>query len=222
MSCRSSSDCVLHEIPIHQDWLPPLFAPNDYRILFTGTDETGTGEPAIFLFDFDPQKPGNPITNLSISGLVNTAVWMPDGKILDICYDGISQAANRFCIIDPATGSVINGKLMAPNLKGYRLFGGLFWLSPSGSQVATTVFPENGTRDSMQELRLLDLDGRTGTKLAASLSIDHVSFSPSGPWLAYVTDDESKLEIADINTGMSIPVETNAVPWAISWVGWVR
>ena len=104
-----------------------------------------------------------------------------NGKNLDLSYYCIPQTANKFCIIDPATGSVTTDKLLASNLNGYRLLGGIFWLSPSGNQAAATIFPENATRDSIQELRLLDLDGRLGTKLAATLFIAHVSFSSSGP-----------------------------------------
>jgi Tol biopolymer transport system component len=227
MSCRASGLCLQHEIPIKEHWSlsAPIFSPSDYRILFSGADDSGTGEPDVFLLDFAPDQPNQPIVNLTthifISDGVNTATWTPEGKILDICFDGMSWEINVFCIIDPLTGNVTSGELIYPKLGNYRLYGGLFWLSPTGSQVATTIFPKNGTRDSLQELRLVDLNGHLGPKLAESQWIEYINFSPAGEWLAYVTEEGARLYIADVNTGNSILVQ-ELPQFHISFVGWVR
>ena len=227
MSCRTSGLCPQHEILVneHLSLSAPIFSPYDYRILFSGADETGTGEPDVFLLDFDPDRPDTPIVNLTtqifVSDGINAPTWTSDGKILDICFDGVSWETNAFCILDPLTGNVTYGELISPNLGDYRLYGGMFWLQPAGKQVATTIFPQNGTRDSLQELRLMDLNGHLGPKIAESQWIESINFSPAGKWLAYVTEEGARLYIADANTGNSMLVQELS-QFRISWVGWVR
>ena len=227
MSCRSSGFCALHEIPVNGQWSlsPPIFSPFDYRMLFAGADESGTGEPDVFLLDFDPNESDTPIVNLTtqifISDGVNAPTWTPDGQILNICFDGMSWETNVFCIINPLTGNVSFGELISPNLDDYRLFGGMFWLQPSADQVAVTTFPKNGTRESLQELRLMDLNGHLGAKLAESRWIAYVTFSPSGQWLAYATDEDKHLYLADVNSGHSRLVQ-EFPSFPVTWVGWVR
>jgi hypothetical protein len=227
MSCRTSGFCPQHEIPVNEHWSlsAPIFSPSDYRILFSGADESGTGEPDVFLLDFDPDRPDTPIVNLTsqifVSDGINAPVWISDGKILNICFDGMSWDTNVFCIVDPLTGDVTYGELISPNLGDYRLYGGIFWLQPAGSQVATTIFPKNGTRDSLQEVRLMDLNGHLSPKLAVSQWIALVNFSPSGQWLAYVTEESTRLYIADVNSGNSMLVQELS-QFHISWAGWVR
>ncbi|MEW5829690.1 MAG: hypothetical protein AB1846_12425 [Chloroflexota bacterium] len=227
MSCRSSGFCALHEIPVNEQWSlsAPIFSPFDYRMLFSGADESGTGEPDVFLLDFDPDKPDMPIANLTtqifISDGVNAPTWTPDGQILDICFDGMSWETNVFCIIDPSTGNVTAGELISSSLGDYRLYGGVFWIQPATNQIVISVFPKNGTRESLQELRLMDLNGHLGTKLAASQWISHVDFSPSGQWLAYATDEGKRLYLTDVNSGNSTLVqEFSSFP--VPWIGWVR
>ena len=179
----------------------------------------------MFLLDFDPDRPDTPIVNLTsqifVSDGINAPVWISDGKILNICFDGMSWDTNVFCIVDPLTGDVTYGELISPNLGDYRLYGGIFWLQPAGSQVATTIFPKNGTRDSLQEVRLMDLNGHLSPKLAVSQWIALVNFSPSGQWLAYVTEESTRLYIADVNSGNSMLVQELS-QFHISWAGWVR
>ncbi len=227
MSCRSSGSCELHEIPVNENWSlsAPIFSPFDYRMLFSGADESGTGEPDVFLLNFDPNEPDTPIVNLTtqifISDGLNAPAWTPDGKILDICFDGMSWDLNVFCIIDPLTGNVSFGELLSPSLGDYRLYGGTFWLQPSANQVAITIFPKNGTREALQELRLMDLNGHLGAKLAVSQWISDVTFSPSGQWLVYATDEGKRLYLADVNSGNSMLLqEFSSLP--VFWVGWVR
>ena len=184
MSCRASGLCLQHEIQVNEHLLlsAPLFSPSDYRILFSGADESGTGEPDVFLLDFDPDTSDTPIVNLttqiSVSDGNNASTWTSDGKILNICFDGMSWETNVFCIIDPMTGDTTYGELISPNLGEYRLYSGMFWLQPVGSQVATTIFPKNGTRDSLQELRLMDLNGHLGLKLAETRWIAYIQLFP--------------------------------------------
>jgi len=227
MSCRTSGLCPEHEILVneHLSLSPPIFSPYDYRILFSGADGSGTGEPDEFLLDFDPEKPDTQIVNLTtqifVSDGINIPTWTSDGKILNICFDGMSWETNVFCFLDPLSGDITYGEPISPNLGDYRLYGGMFWLQPFGNQVATKIFPKNGTNRSLQELRLMDLNGQLGPKLAESYMIEQVNFSPTGEWLTYVTEDETHLFIADTNTGISVLVQERS-EFRISWVGWVR
>jgi len=230
LSCRETGDCALQPIPIpsNLELDSPAFAPDNYQVLFSGLDNSGTGKEDAFLLDFDPRGPAKPIVdvtaNLTLSdSVIPPPAWTSDKKIFTICSNGALSDTNTFCMIDPATRSVTAGQPISPNLKGYRLFGGL-WLSPSGKQLAAIVIPVDATRASLPELRLLDLDGHLGTLITKSQSlIDgyQVAFSPSGQYLAYLFENGQTLEAFDTSTGQRIPVYHGAQAWLLSWLGWV-
>ncbi|HEX7542392.1 MAG TPA: hypothetical protein VF352_09695, partial [Anaerolineales bacterium] len=229
LSCRTAGNCESHEIVVPPGFSLsyPFFAPNDYRILFSGLDTGIGGIPGVFLLNLDPLQPNNPVvkvqTNMSI--LANTpapAIWTPDGKIFTDCWDGTAPTKDLFCKIDPVTGIATHGEPVSPNLEGYRPYWFAYWLSPSGDQLVDQVFPVNATEASIPDLRLLDWNGHLGAIVASSFSITNAMFSSSGQSIAYMIEDKQRMEIYDILTGNHIIVFNGNVPSALSLIGWVR
>jgi hypothetical protein len=228
LACRRAGNCTPHVIAVNKDWMlyHPVFAPHDYRILFSGADQTGTGEPDLFLLDFDPQKPDRPVVNITthlfVSDLNVSSFWMPDGQIFSVCYNGASSTTNAFCIIDPNTQAAALHGPIAPNMAGYRILNGSY-LSSSGKQLLAIVVPENAARSAISELRRLDFDGRLGSKLLDLKSpYIQIAISPSDLLASYLVQDEGRLGIVDILSGKDFPVVDGAAPWSVTWAGWVR
>ncbi len=224
--CREGNPCETHEIPTRQELelSAPIFAPKDYRILFMGADYADVGGMALFLLDFDPNGSNDGIEQITPNYLLSdtsfSASWMSDSKVLAICGDWDSPELDVFCTINLEKREVSVYEPIQPNLQGYRLYN--FWqLSPTGNRLAALVFPESSLDEPLPQLRLLDLDGNLGSKIAESQGILIVAFSPSGEWLAYATNEGARLYVADVHTGDSILVQEFA-PHAISWLGWVR
>ena len=71
------------------------------------------------------------------------------------------------------------------------------------------------------KLRLLDWNGHLGAIVASSFSITNTMFSPSGQSIAYMIEDEQRLEIYDVPTGSHTNIFDGTVPSALSWMGWV-
>ncbi len=226
LSCRQKGNCAPVEIPLQPglDLFKAYFAIHDYRILFTGSDYSGTGKTDIFLLNFDPARPDlqpvNLTAHLSVGDGLTGATWTLDGKIFTLCSTAENPEDNWFCIIDPATSETNSGERMSPNLDEYRLFGG-FWLSPLQNQVAAIIFPKNGTRASIPELRLLDFNGHLGDLLVSSQDISAVNFSPSGSFVSYIFEEKQQLGIYNIATGNPILVYSGSTPWTIFSAGWV-
>jgi hypothetical protein len=226
LSCRERGNCAPKEIPLkpNLDLFKGYFAPNDYRILFTGSDYARTGKTDIFLLDFDPSQPDlqpmNLTEHLSVGDGITGAAWTPDGKIFTVCSTAENPEANWFCIIDPTTGEITSGEPMSLNLAGYRLFGG-FWLSPFRNQITAIIFPRNGTRQSIPELHLLDFNGHLGDLLISSQTISAVTFSPTGAYVSYIFDEERQLGIYNIAARKPALVYAGSTPQTIFWAGWV-
>jgi WD40 repeat protein len=228
LSCRTGANCEPHKIVVPPSFSLsyPTFAPNDYRILFSGLDTSIGGIQGIFLLNFDRQQPDRQVvkipSNMSIADIVaQPAAWTPDGFIFTGCWDATPHETDFFCKIDPATGTATHGEPVSPNLDGYRLFGFAYWLSPSGNQLLYLLFPINATDVSIPDLRFLDQDGHLGAIVASSFSISNVMFSPSGQSIAYMLDDEQRVEIYDIPTGSHTNIFDGDVPSALSGMGWV-
>lgn len=226
-SCRAGGDCVLQKFVFQPnfDFSEMQFAPDNYQILLTGSDAgpSGTGQSGIFLLDFDPLKPGNlPVNinaNLSFPDVAYEPIWTSQHTIFMPCSDA-PASLTAFCFIDPASGKVTAGAAISVGMNGYRLFGGI-WLSPSGKQIAAVIFPKNGTRESLLELRLLDLDGHPGTILAESQDLtENLAFSASGQYIAYSFMNGQKLELFDTLGGASTLL-SSADPGTLTWLGWV-
>ena len=231
LACRSTGNCTPHEITVNKDWglYYPIFAPHDYRILFSGTDYS-TGKPDLFLLDLNPLEPDRPIvnitTNLFVSDSNATAAWMPDGKIFTLCYNGVAESANAFCVLDPQFQKAAYQAPVAQNMAGYRIFNG-YYLSLSGKQLVAIVIPviqENMPKSAaISELRRLDFDGHLGTALLALQSpYVQIAISPSDLFVSYVVQDEGRLGVLDILSGENFSALDGASPWSITWAGWVR
>ncbi len=228
MTCRANGNCTPHEIPLSPNLalFKAYFAPNDYRILFTGSDYSGTGKTDIFLLDFDPDHPEKQPVNLtasfSVGDAITAATWASKEKVFTLCSETLDTEATAFCWLNPQTGEISFVESIQPNFDGMRLFGG-YWLSPSGDKLAAILFPENALwGDALPELRLLDWNGHSSIVLSQSLGFNYVNFSPSGKYIAYISMDKAHLEIFNILTDTGIPVTTMPDISAFSWLGWVR
>jgi hypothetical protein len=227
LSCRQSGNCAPQQIPLQPslDLYRGHFAPHDYRFLFTGSDTSGTGKTDMFLLNFDPAQPDlqpvNLMAHLSVGDGITSAAWTAEEKIFSLCHYAQNPEDNAFCIMDPQTGVMTSGELMSSNLDGYRLFGG-FWLSPKQNQIAAKIFPENGTHESIPELRLLDFNGHLGDLLVSSQTIGTVTFSPDGAYIAFIFNEEQQLGVSNIGTKSAISVYENSLPQTILWTDWVR
>ena len=228
LACRSAGECTPHEITYNKDWslYKAIFAPNDYRILFSGSDQAGTGEPDLFLLDFNPLEPDRPVvnitTNLFVADLNVSAFWMPDGQIFTVCYNGVTSTTNAFCVIDPSTQTARWYAPMAQNLAGYRILNGAY-LSSSAKQLLAIVIPEKATRSAIPELRRLDFAGHLGPELLPLQSpYLEIAISPSDLWVSYSVTDEGRLGLVDIQSGKDFAVLEGAPAYSITWAGWVR
>lgn len=222
MSCTPNEDCVPHEIVLDQELelYKAYFAPADYRIVFTGSDTSGTGEPDLFLLDFDPTNPTTNIVNITANSSsladdvgVSPAVWAPDGSIFTLCTD--RQAATMFCSVDPENGNIVSGAIYKDNIARYQL-------SASGKQVLGVVINHNATGKGILEIHLFDLDGNAGPALATGRMFDVIEMSPSEQYLAYVPEYANDLDLIDLLSGKTTQVYTSNLQWTISWAGWVR
>jgi hypothetical protein len=228
LACRSAGECTPHVITSNKDWFlyGAVFAPHDYRILFMGSDQSGTGEPDLFMLDFNPLEPDRPVvnitTNLFVSDLNVSAFWLPDGQIFTVCYNGVSSTTNAFCVIDPHSQTAAWYAPMAQNMAGYRILNGAY-LSSSGKQLLAIVIPEKAGRSAIPELRRLDFGGHLGPELAPMQSpYLQIAISPSDFLVLYTISDEGRLGYVDIQSGKDYPVLDGAPAWSITWASWVR
>lgn len=228
LSCRESGICTSQEIPLNSnlELYRAYFAPTDYRILFTGSDYSGTGKTDIFLLDFDPdhpeKRPVNLTASFSVGDGITAATWASKEKVFTLCSETLDTEATAFCWLDPQTGEISFVKSIKPHFDGMRLFGG-YWLSPSGDKLAAILFPENALwGDALPELRLLDWNGHSSIVLSQSLGFSYVDFSPSGKYIAYISMDKARLEIFNLLTNTGIPITTMPDASAFSWLGWIR
>ncbi len=221
LSCRADGNCAAREIPLRPglELHKAFFAPSDYRILFTGSDYSNTGEPDIFLLDFDPADPGREPVNLTSRSSrvsddvgVSPAIWTPDGGIFTLCNDG--QMTNRFCQVNPVNGEISSGAVYAEHLLHYSL-------SPTGRQVIGVVINHNAPGKGLLELRLFALDGQPGPLLVSNTVISNVVMSRDERFLACTTGEPGQLTFLDLTTGQTRNFSSGAIS-GISWAGWSR
>ncbi len=221
LACRADGNCSAREIQLRPglELYKAFFAPSDYRILFTGSDYSNTGEPDIFLLDFDPADPGREPVNLTSrsSGVaddvgVSPAIWTPDGGIFTLCNDG--QMTNRFCQVNPVNGEISSGAIYAEHIFQYALI-------PTGSRVIGVVINHKAPGKGLLELRLFGLDGLPGPVLASAPALSNVVISIDEKYIAYLSGEPGQVALVDITNG-----QTQSVPsitgWGVSWAGWVR
>lgn len=227
LSCRGQGDCAAQDIPLKPelDLYRAVFAPTDYRILFTGSDYSGTGKTDIFLLDFDPQHPQRQPLNLtagySVGDGITPAVWTAAGEIFIACAETQTDEATAFCLLDPQSGALTF--LDAMKLpQGWRLYGG-YWVSSAADYLTALLCPENTLwGDTLPELRLFDRTGRELATLITTQNVEAVSFSTPARQAAYVFDEGEKLELYDILQGSRVRLHESLHPDVISWLGWVR
>lgn len=224
MSCRTSGLCPQHEILVneHLSLSAPIFSPSDYRILFSGADESETGEPNIFLLDFNPDEPGrqaenltNDVSNFSYNLGARSVVWTQDGRLFALCSEAQDPTPNLFCRIDPHTLEVEKSQPFSEHLKDYRL-------SPNEDLVTAVVINHNAPGKGILEIHLFNLNGNAGPALATGRMFDIVEMSPSEQYLAYVPEFAAELNLVDLLSGNTTQIYTSAIQWSISWAGWVR
>ncbi|MEI8133036.1 MAG: hypothetical protein WCG34_11435, partial [Leptolinea sp.] len=227
MTCKEDADssgklCRPHEIQVRPDLAlsEGSFSADGKRILFSGSDNSVNGSPALFILNFNPPWGNNDnITNIPFNhsdlklGYDLGSNWNPDGSIFTQCSDGMSKTL--FCSIDPDTGNVLTSAIYTEHLLNYQL-------TSSGKQVLSVVINHNAPGKGTLEIHLFDRKGAAGPKLAEGREFSNVSMSSSECYLAYVQEDANQLNLIDLTSGLTIQVHTNVIPWAISWAGWVR
>lgn len=220
MACPPEGDCAPHEIALDQnlELFKACFAPAGDRILFTGSDTSGTGKPDLFLLEFDPAGANSSFVNLTAnsSGFaddvgVSPAVWAPDGSIFTLCTD--RGVASMFCPVDPNNGDIRSGAGYTEHIFQYQL-------TPSGKQVLAVVIDHAAPGKGLLELHLFDLDGHAGPALATDRLINVVAMSLSEQYLAYVPEYADELRLIDLLSGNTTQVYTSAMQWSLTWAGW--
>lgn len=222
MSCRAKGDCAPHEILLKQDLelYKAYFAPANYRILFTGSDYSGTGETDLFVMNFDPKNTENQVINITAHSTslsddvgVSPALWMPDGRIFTLCNDG--KMATMFCYVDPVTGKIDVGQAFTEHLLNYQL-------SPSGKYVLGIVINHNAPGKGILEIHKFDLNAQAGPVLASGIMFPFAAISASDQFITYVTENSYQVQLVDLVTGNTLSVYSSAVPNVVTWLGWVR
>ncbi|MEI7848695.1 MAG: hypothetical protein WCK35_23040 [Chloroflexota bacterium] len=226
MTCKlevepSGKLCTPHDIPVKPDLAlgEASFSPEGKRILFSGSDSSVNGAPALFILNFNPSGKNDTITNIPLNhsdlklGENLGSNWTPDGSIFTQCSDGMSKTL--FCSIDPNTGNVLTSAIYTEHLLNYQL-------TSSGKQVLSVVINHNAPGKGTLEIHLFDRKGAAGPKLAEGREFSNVSMSSSERYLAYVQEDANQLNLIDLESGVTTIVQQSNEPWAISWVGWVR
>jgi hypothetical protein len=229
LSCREQGNCTAQKYPLRPglDFFQAVFAPQDYRLLFSGSDYSGSGKMDFFLLDFDPAVPERQPRNLTgsyaVGDGITPAVWIARDQIFTACAQraDADAEASAFCLLDPQSGALTF--LDALNLPdGWRLAGG-YWISSEGAYLAALIFPKNARwGETLPELRLFDQNGQELTTLAATLNVSAMSFSAASAQTAFIYDEGSKLAVYDIQTGIRRQVYASPAPAALSWLGWVR
>lgn len=222
MSCRANGACIPHEIPLSSNLAlyKVYFAPKDYRILFTGSDETGTGKSDLFVMNFDPKSAKNEITNITTASSnfadnlgFSPALWTPDERIFTLCSDG--KMATMFCYVDPVTGKIDIGKAYTEHLLNYQL-------SPSGKYVLGIVINHNAPGKGSLEIHKFDLNAQAGPALASGIMFPFAAISPSDQFIAYITENSDQVQLVDSVTGKTFSVYSSAISNVATWLGWVR
>ena len=221
-TCPAREDCAPHELMIDRnlELFKAYFAPADYRLLFTGSDTSGTGEPDLFMLDFDPNDPNSKLVNLTSNSSsfaddvgISPAVWTPDGSIFTLCHD--RRESTLFCYVDPKTGNIISGPNYTKHIFQYEL-------STSGSQVLAVVINHDAPGKGILEIRLFDMNGNAGPALASDRMFTVAVLSPSAQYVAYVPEYSDQFNMIDLLSGKSVLIYTSDGQWAVSWAGWVR
>lgn len=220
MSCRIDANCMAHEVPLEPnlDLSKGKFAPNDYRFLFTGSDNLGTGEMDFFIMNFDPNSPSQNVVNItansssSVDDVAAPAVWTPDGKIFALCNDG--QSTTRFCYVNPATGQITSGETFTEHITQYQVF-------PSGQFILGTIINHSLPGKGELEIHKFDLNAKAGPALATSRLFPFTVISPDERFLAYTVENNNQIQVIDMVTSNSVTLYSEDTPNVITWLAWI-
>ncbi|RPI89947.1 MAG: hypothetical protein EHM40_19595 [Chloroflexi bacterium] len=221
MACRLDGDCLAHEVSLDQnlELSKGSFAPADYRILFTGTDSSGTGEMDLFLMNFDPGSPSQTVVNITansssfVDDVAAPAVWTPDGSIFTLCNDG--QSTTRFCTVEPLIGEIMSGAVFSEHFAQYQV-------SPSGQAVLGIVINHNAPGKGFLEIHRFDLNARAGPTLATDSLIPFAAISSSDNFVAYTTEQSDQVQLINAHTGSTVALTSSNLPGAVTWLAWIR
>ena len=221
MSCRQNQSCLANEILFEQNLELSTgdFAPTDYRILFTGSDTSGTGEMDLFLMDFDPARPNQNAANITansssfVDDVAALAVWTPDGNIFTLCNDGQSTA--RFCYVDPTTGQITNGAIFNEHFAQYQV-------SSSGQFVLGIIINHNTTGKGFLEIHRFDLNAMAGPTLATGDLIPFAAISPSDSFIAYTIDNNDRVQLIDTLAGTTVTLISSSTSNTLTWLSWIH
>ena len=221
MACRSSENCVAHEIVSNQnlDTYNGTFAPSDYRFLITGADISGTGEMDLFMMNFDPNSSTQQVVNITANSssfpddVTAPAVWAPDGRIFTLCNDG--QLTTRFCYVDPSTGQITSGPVFTEHIFQYEV-------SATGQSVLGIVINHDAPGKGFLEIHRYDLNAQAGPTLGTGAQVPFAAISPSDEFIAYTTENNDQVQLIKTLTGKTVPLTSSATPNSITWLAWVR
>jgi hypothetical protein len=220
MTCRQNGHCLANEILFEQNLELSIgdFAPGDYRILFTGSDNSGTGEMDLFIMDFDPNDPTQSVVNItanssdSVDDVAAQGVWIPDGTIFTLCNDG--RETNRFCYVDPVTGQITGDAIYSEHISEYQM-------SPSGQSILGIVINHNAAGKGFNEIHRFDLNARAGPTLATGRLIPFAAISPSDRFIAHTTENNDQVQMIDTLAGSTVTFTSNTMPNAVTWLAWI-
>lgn len=231
LNCQITSTCQPQELvqPASLDLYNSVFAPSDYRILFSGADRAGTGKDDIFLVDFNPYQSPLEFKNLTNSYNIDVSItpaqWTSASSIFTLCSPTQEDTdQNTFCLVDIKNAPLTSIRSLSPIPKGMRLYGN-YWISSSGKYLAALFFSTNALEgETLPAFRLLNLATGEITDNGNAQTMLTSTFSPDEKYLAYVVQGEHgwKLVVADLQTGDSQTVITRETAIPAIWISWIK
>ena len=231
LNCRISSSCQPQELvlPPSLDLYNAVFAPSDYRILFSGADRAGTGKDDIFLADFTPDGSPLIVKNLTASNTIDVSItpaqWTSATTVFTLCSPSQKNAdVNAICQLDIEAGQLNPIQSLNLHQEGMRLYGN-YWISPSGKYLAALFFPINAVEgETLPTFRLLNLSSGEAMDLGNAQSILTGAFSPDEKAFAYVAQAEHGWELikVDLLSGMSQTIVRRDTAIPALWLSWIK
>ncbi|MGB9641156.1 MAG: hypothetical protein ACPL4H_09605, partial [Anaerolineales bacterium] len=216
-------------LPPSLDLYNAVFAPSDYRILFSGADRAGLGKDDIFLVDFDPHQSPLEFKNLTESNTIDVSItpaqWTSASSVFTLCSPTQGNTnASAFCWLDTKTVQLNPIHSLDPNQPGMRLYGN-YWISSSGKYLAALFFPTNAVEgETLPTFRLLNLVTGEIKDYGNAQTILTSAFSPDEKVLAYVVQEEHgwKLIAVDLQSGETQTIISREKTIPAVWISWIQ